>query len=152
LLRPVRTLRHLPARPDRRADPYGLRRPGRRPRRGLLQRHRTGGRVMAGLVLELQIPFLASVLILACVAKLTVRDDGAPVPFHRQRPFVYAVALAEGAIGIALMVTPLCGVRVACVVFFASATWIIGDMTRRGKDEGCGCFGGLSAAPPGRRG
>lgn len=105
-------------------------------------------------VRELQIPFLASVLLLACAAKLTVReDDSEPVvALHRRRPFVYGVALAEGVIGVGLFVTPLAAVRIACVVFFASATWIVGDLARRGTEEGCGCFGGLSAAPAGRRG
>jgi hypothetical protein len=107
---------------------------------------------MTEAVRELQIPFLASVLLLACAAKLTIRDpDPEGVP-HRGRPFVYGVAFAEGAIGIALLVTPMVLVRLACVVFFGTVTWIIGDLTRRGTDEGCGCFGGLSSAPAGRRG
>jgi hypothetical protein len=109
---------------------------------------------MIDMVRDLQIPFLASVLLLACAAKLTVReDDREPVvALHRRRPYVYGVALAEGAIGLALFVTPIEVVRLACVVFFASATWIIGDLARRGTEEGCGCFGGLSSAPAGRRG
>jgi hypothetical protein len=109
---------------------------------------------MIDMVRDLQIPFLGSVLLLACAAKLTVREDGSEplVALHRRRPFVYGVALAEGVIGVALFVTPLGVVRLACVVFFASATWITGDLARRGTDEGCGCFGGLSAAPAGRRG
>ena len=109
---------------------------------------------MTEMLRALQIPLLASVLLLACAAKLTVRD-GDPKPLvalHRRRPFVYGVAFAEGTIGVALLVTPSGVVRLACVVFFASATWIIGDLARRGTDEGCGCFGGLSAAPAGRRG
>jgi hypothetical protein len=109
---------------------------------------------MTEMLRGLQIPFLASVLLLACIAKLTVRE-GDPEPLvtlHRRRPYVYGVALAEGAIGVALLVTPSGIVRLACVVFFASATWIIGDLARRGTEEGCGCFGGLSAAPAGRRG
>jgi len=102
----------------------------------------------------LQVPFLASVLLLACVAKLTVRDgDPEPlVPLHRRRSFGYGVAFAEGTIGVALLVTSSSVVRLACVVFFGSATWIIADLARRGTDEGCGCFGGLSSAPAGRRG
>jgi hypothetical protein len=109
---------------------------------------------MIDMLRDLQIPLLASVLLLACAAKLTVREhDPEPVAaLHRRRPFVYGVAVAEGVIGVALMVTPAGVVRLACVVFFASATWIIGDLARRGTDEGCGCFGGLSAAPAGRRG
>lgn len=109
---------------------------------------------MIDILRDLQIPFLASVLLLACAAKLTVREDdaGPTVALHRRRPFVYGVALAEGVIGVALFATSFVVVRLACVVFFASATWIIGDLERRGTEEGCGCFGGLSAAPAGRRG
>lgn len=109
---------------------------------------------MIDMVRDLQIPFLASVLLLACTAKLTVREDdaGPPVALHRRRPFVYGVALAEGVIGVGLFVTSFVVVRLACVVFFASATWIIAELERRGTEEGCGCFGGLSAAPAGRRG
>jgi hypothetical protein len=109
---------------------------------------------MTEMMRELQIPFLASVLLLACVAKLAVpgEDSDAPVVLLRRRPFIYGVAFAEAAIGVGLLVTPTGLVRLACVVFFASATWIIGDIARRGGDEGCGCFGGLSAAPAGRRG
>ncbi|MFB9840576.1 MauE/DoxX family redox-associated membrane protein, partial [Actinoallomurus acaciae] len=101
---------------------------------------------------ELQIPFLASVLLLACTAKLTIRENDSGGALHHRRPFVYGVASAEGTIGVALLVTPTGLVRLACVVFFATATWITGDLARRGTDEGCGCFGGLSSAPAGRRG
>ncbi|HEY0542007.1 MAG TPA: MauE/DoxX family redox-associated membrane protein [Actinoallomurus sp.] len=108
---------------------------------------------MIDMLWSLQIPFLASVLLLACAAKLTIPgDDAEPLAPHRRRPFVYGVAIAEGTLGVALLITPSGFVRIACVVFFASATWIIGDLARRGVEEGCGCFGGLSAAPAGRRG
>jgi hypothetical protein len=109
---------------------------------------------MIDIVRAVQIPFLASVLLLACAAKLAVRGDdpGPLVALHRRRPFVYGLALAEGVIGAALFVTTLGVIRLSCVVFFASATWIIGDLARRGTDEACGCFGGLSTAPAGRRG
>jgi hypothetical protein len=108
---------------------------------------------MIHMLRDAQIPFLASVLLLACVAKLAVRDEPeSPVPPHRRRPFALVVALAEGTIGVALMVTPVGIVRLACVVFFATATSIVGDLTRRGAGEGCGCFGGLSTAPVGGRG
>jgi methylamine utilization protein MauE len=109
---------------------------------------------MGAMARDLQIPFLACVLLLACAAKLTVREtDHEPlIALHRRRTFVYGVALAEGVLGLALLVTPAGIVRLACAVFFASATWIIGDLARRGTDEGCGCFGGLSSAPVGRRG
>jgi hypothetical protein len=107
---------------------------------------------MIDLLRDLQVPFLASVLLLACAAKLTVRESDPEVALHRRRPYVYVVAAGEGVVGLALLITPILVFRVACVVFFASATWIIGDLARRGNDEGCGCFGGLSATPAGRRG
>ncbi len=101
-----------------------------------------------------QIPFLAGVLLLACVTKLTLRHgEQEPVTsLHRRRWFVRGVALAEGTLGVALLVTPLGIVRLLNVVFFATATSIVADLTRRGSDEGCGCFGALSARPAGRRG
>ncbi|MDN3353007.1 MauE/DoxX family redox-associated membrane protein [Actinomadura sp. DC4] len=109
---------------------------------------------MIEMLRALQIPFLAGMLLLACAAKLTVPDDDPEplVALHRRRPFVYGVALAESVIGAGLLVTSSGVVRLACVVFFVSATWIIGDLARRGTDEGCGCFGGLSTAPAGGRG
>ena len=107
---------------------------------------------MDAMMRDLQIPFLASVLLLACATKLTVHEDDPHAAPHRRRPFVYVVAFAEGSIGIALLVTPAGFVRLACVVFFATATCIVGDLTRRGTEQGCGCFGGRSAAPAGQRG
>jgi hypothetical protein len=109
---------------------------------------------MSHLLLDLQIPILATVLLLASLAKLTVRDEvpAPPVRPHRHPSFVYGLALAEGTIGVALLVTQLGIVRLVSVVFFASATWVIADLRRRDADEGCSCFGGLSSAPAGRRG
>lgn len=107
---------------------------------------------MIDLMRDLQVPFLASVLLLACAAKLTVRESDPGDALHRRSPYVYVVGAGEGVIGMALLITPILVMRIACVVFFASATWIIGDLARRGTDEGCGCFGGLSTTPAGRRG
>jgi hypothetical protein len=105
---------------------------------------------MIDAVRDLQIPFLASVLLLACAAKLAVRGEDATS--RHGRPFVRGVAAAEGVLGVALLVTPFVVVRLACVVFFGSATWIVADLARRGAREGCGCFGGLSRTPAGHRG
>lgn len=109
---------------------------------------------MTDMLLDIQIPLLATVLLLASLAKLTVRGEAPapPVRPHRHPAFVYGLALAEGAIGVSLLVTQLGIVRMGCVVFFASATWVIADLKRRGADEGCSCFGGLSSVPAGRRG
>ncbi len=101
-----------------------------------------------------QIPFLAGVLLLACVTKVMLRhsEQEAETSLHRRRWFVLGVALAEGTLGVALLVTPIGVVRLLNVVFFATATSIVADLTRRGSDEGCGCFGALSDRPAGRRG
>jgi methylamine utilization protein MauE len=109
---------------------------------------------MIHLLREVQVPFLGGVLLLACATKLVVRDGG-PDPaatLPHPRSFVLCVALAEGTLGVALLVTPLGIVRLADVVFFATATSVVADLTRRGSEEGCGCFGGLSTTPAGRRG
>jgi hypothetical protein len=108
---------------------------------------------MLDLLRDVQIPLLGCVLLLACATKAVIRDDvESTAPPHRQRPFVPFVAIAEGTIGSALLVTQVGIVRLACVAFFAIATSIVGDLMRRGAGEGCGCFGGLSTAPAGRRG
>jgi hypothetical protein len=108
---------------------------------------------MIDMLRDAQVPFLGCVLLLACATKVVIRDDvESTAPPHRQRPFVLLVALAEGTIGGALLVTEVGIVRLACVAFFAIATSIVGDLMRRGAGEGCGCFGGLSTAPAGRRG
>ena len=54
-----------------------------------------------------QIPLLACVLLAGAVAKLTFRDS-MPYPLvaaHRQRPVTVVIALIEGALGTALLVT-----------------------------------------------
>jgi len=76
---------------------------------------------MTDMLLDIQIPLLATVLLLASLAKLTVRGEAPapPVRPHRHPSFVYGLALAEGAIGVSLLVTQLGIVRMTCVVFFA---------------------------------
>lgn len=108
---------------------------------------------MTGTLRDVQVPFIAAMLLLACVAKLAVRDGYAsPVAtLYRRRPLVLCVACAEGILGIALLVSSLGVVRLANVVFFATATSVVGDLARRHSGEGCGCFGGLSTTPVGRR-
>jgi hypothetical protein len=96
---------------------------------------------MIELLRNAQLPFLALILLTASGAKLVGRS-----------PFTLAVALAEGVLGIALLSTRLGIVRLASVVFFATATSVVAERARRGTAEGCGCFGTLSDAPSGRRG
>jgi hypothetical protein len=102
---------------------------------------------------EAQVPFLASVLLLAAAAKLVLPDGGTGVPGspHWRRSFAYALSGVEGVLGIALLFTGHHAVRLAAVVFFATATSIVAELMRRGSEEGCGCFGNLSTAPAGRR-
>ena len=102
---------------------------------------------------EVQIPFLAVVLLLASGTKLLLPDGdlGPEAPLLRRRSFGVGLSIAEGTLGVAILVSPLLVVRLATVVFFATATSIVGDLVRRQAEEGCGCFGNLSAAPAGRR-
>jgi hypothetical protein len=108
---------------------------------------------MMGTLREVQIPFLACILLLACTTKLVFRDRavGPMSVLHRRRSYVLTVALVEGTLGAALLVTSLGVVRLANVVFFATVTSIATDLARRRAGEGCGCFGGLSTEPAGRR-
>jgi hypothetical protein len=102
---------------------------------------------------DVQIPFLGCVLLIACAGKLFVRDGdpASAAGLHQRRSFVVGLALAEGTLGMALLGTPMGIVRLTTVVFFATATSVVGDLTRRGSEEGCGCFGGLSSTPAGQR-
>jgi hypothetical protein len=102
---------------------------------------------------EAQIPLLACVLISACLAKLAIRgahDTVGPVTLavlRRSRPVVVAVAVIEGGIGVALLVSAHPAVRLATIVIFAVATSIVAELRAHRPDEGCGCFGGLSTTP-----
>jgi hypothetical protein len=100
---------------------------------------------MIDLLREAQLPFLALILLVASGAKLVAREPG-------RWSFTLVVAAAEGVLGAALLTTRLGVVRLASVVFFATATSVVAERMRRGAEEGCGCFGTLSDAPPGRRG
>lgn len=96
---------------------------------------------MIELLRNAQLVFLALILLAASGAKLLSRSS-----------FAVVVAVAEGVLGVALLTTRLGIVRLASVVFFATATSVVAERTRRGDPEGCGCFGTLSDAPSGRRG
>lgn len=95
---------------------------------------------------DAQLPFLALILLVASGAKVLARDSST------QWSFTLAVSGAEGVLGVALLTTRLNVVRLASVVFFATATFVVAERSRRGTEEGCGCFGNLSDAPPGRTG
>jgi hypothetical protein len=96
-----------------------------------------------------QIPLLACVLLAGGVAKLTFRDT-LPHPLaaiHRQRPVAIVIALIEGALGTALLVTGYDLMRYASVVGFATATYVVAELARHRPEQGCGCFGSLSTTP-----
>ncbi|WP_030177028.1 MauE/DoxX family redox-associated membrane protein [Spirillospora albida] len=106
-----------------------------------------------------QVLLLAAVLLAASLAKLTVREapapdevHGVPVPaVRRTREATVALGLAEGALGLALLLTPHPSVRLVAAVVFAAATWVVGELRVRRPDAGCGCFGGLSGERVGHR-
>lgn len=110
-----------------------------------------------------QVLLLASVLLIACLAKLTVREPVAPSHVHgvplpkrtsllrQSRPVSVGLGLTEGGLGLALLLTSHVSVRLATTVAFAIATWAVGELKVRRPDVGCGCFGGLSTKRVGRR-
>ncbi|GAA4637491.1 hypothetical protein GCM10023196_091480 [Actinoallomurus vinaceus] len=109
---------------------------------------------MTELFREVQIPFLAVVLLVAGAMKALPRGDGR-VPVmgrYRGEAFTLTVAAAEVVLGTLLLTTPLLVVRLAGVVFFATATAVVADLVRRGSEEACGCFGRLGTTPVGRLG
>jgi hypothetical protein len=101
---------------------------------------------MTDILRETQIPFLAVMLLLGSVAKAL---PGGPMALmrHRRTSFTLALAAAEATLGILLLTTSLLVVRLASVVFFATATSVVADIVRRGSGETCGCFGRFSTAP-----
>lgn len=108
---------------------------------------------MVETVQEAQLPLLACVLICACVAKLAIKepsDTVGPGPItalRRHRPAVVTVAIVEGGLGVALLVTDHPVARLGTVVVFFVATSVVVELRSRKAEEGCGCFGGLSTTP-----
>ena len=106
---------------------------------------------------ETQLPLLAAVLITAGLAKLILRGpgvpEGAPVVevLRHHRGLAVVTALAEVGLGVALLVAPYQGVRVATVIWFVGATWIADELRTRRPEAGCGCFGALSTTRIGVR-
>jgi Methylamine utilisation protein MauE len=106
---------------------------------------------------EVQLPLLACALISACLAKLAIREPGEATdagPFtmlRRHRPVVVTVAVVEGGLGVALLLTAHPVARLGTIVVFFVATSVVFELRDRKADEGCGCFGGLSTTPVGFR-
>ncbi|MGP4023185.1 MauE/DoxX family redox-associated membrane protein [Actinomadura sp. 3N407] len=115
-----------------------------------------------------QVLLLAAVLLAACLAKLTVREEaadapdrvhGVPVPaglarlsaLRGSRGMTVGLGIGEGVLGLSLLVTSHLSVRLATTVAFAAATWVVGELRVSRPDAGCGCFGGLSGKRVGRR-
>ncbi|WP_067485535.1 MauE/DoxX family redox-associated membrane protein [Actinomadura hibisca] len=121
---------------------------------------------MVTVVQNAQVLLLAAVLLAACLAKLAVRAPaeadhvhGVPLPagarqatvLRNSRSAGVGLGVMEGVLGLALLVTSHVSVRIATAVGFAVATWAVSELRAHRPDAGCGCFGGLSTKPVGRR-
>ena len=106
---------------------------------------------------EAQLPLLVCALISACVAKIAIREPsdtigpGPLTTLRRHRPMVLTVAVVEGCLGVALLVTAHPMARLGTIVVFFVATSVVFLLRGSKADEGCGCFGGLSTTPVGSR-
>ncbi|MEW2359205.1 MauE/DoxX family redox-associated membrane protein [Spirillospora sp. NPDC029432] len=115
-----------------------------------------------------QVLLLSGVLLTACLAKLVFRAPVAAAPAHvhgvpvpgrlrratalrQDRRASVGLGVAEGTLGLALLITPHLSVRLATTVVFAAATWTVGELRVHRPDAGCGCFGGLSTKQIGHR-
>jgi len=114
---------------------------------------------------EVQIPLLAVMLLAGCVTKTlqmvragSAADAVGPTalfPIYLRRPLAIVLCLAEGGLGIGLVVTATgFGGRVAangirfgsCLLFFVATSALI-ELRQSRPDVGCGCFGDFSTAP-----
>jgi hypothetical protein len=102
---------------------------------------------------EAQLPLLACALISACLAKIAIREpgeltDSSPLTtLRRHRSAVVTVAVVEGGLGVALLITAHPVARLGTIVVFFVATSVVFELRGRKAEEGCGCFGGLSTSP-----
>ncbi|HEY8480043.1 MAG TPA: MauE/DoxX family redox-associated membrane protein [Spirillospora sp.] len=123
---------------------------------------------MVTAVLDAQVLLLAGVLLAACLAKLTIREEpvgapdrvhGVPVPaafarltsLRTSRRMTVGLGAGEGLLGLGLLVTPHASVRLTTAMAFVAATWVVSELRAVRPDAGCGCFGGLSSRRVGRR-
>jgi hypothetical protein len=108
---------------------------------------------------EIQLPVLAVVLLAGAAAKAaarTTRGQGpaALLPERARRPFTYANAAVEALLAVALLLLagPLGeAARALTFLVFAAALVVLVVVSRRHPELGCGCFGGFSTSPVGRR-
>ena len=124
---------------------------------------------MVAVVREIQIPLLAVVLIVGCLAKAwyTLRTRTADLrerasvtfPLGSRRPAALALCVIELVLGAGLLLTagrtgagvPALTVRTAVALLFGTAAGALYVLRTRRPDEGCGCFGDLSRTPVGWR-
>lgn len=120
---------------------------------------------MLDAIRDVQIPLLAAMLLGGCAAKLarTLRagavDAGlgptALFPMRMRRPLGIAICLAEGLLGLGLIITAgrighgaaATWIRVGSFVLFVVATSALIELRQNRPDAGCGCFGDFSTAP-----
>jgi hypothetical protein len=107
---------------------------------------------MTELFREVQIPFLATLLLAGAATKALPHGRTPVLVRYRGDGFALTLAAVEAVLGLLLLTTSLFVVRLASVVFFATATSMVADLVRRGSEEACGCFGRLSTAPARRLG
>jgi hypothetical protein len=107
---------------------------------------------------EVQLPLLAVLLLVGAVAKTTRRAAATGlavlVPERLRRASTVGTGLLEAALALGLLgLTGMLGeaVRALTAVVFAVSVVVLVVVRRRDPEAGCGCFGGLSRAPIGRR-
>ncbi|GAA0348995.1 MauE/DoxX family redox-associated membrane protein [Actinoallomurus spadix] len=107
---------------------------------------------MTELFREVQIPFLAAVLLAAAAGKALPRGRAQVPARYRDGAVTLALAAGEALLGVLLLTTSMFAVRLASVVFFATATSVVADLVHSGSGQACGCFGRFSAGPARRLG
>jgi hypothetical protein len=124
-----------------------------------------GDIAVLGTAREVQVPFLAALLLGGCAAKLrrTIRTRSiaremgptALFPVRLRRPVAIVVCVSELGLGVGLLVTagrfgagtPALAVRSLTVVLFCTAVGALHVLRTRQPAAGCGCFGDLSDTP-----
>lgn len=107
---------------------------------------------------EVQLPLLAVLLFLGAAAKLVPGSPGGGLgvllPERFRTPATAAVGLLEAVLAVGLVVySGVLGetARALTAVLFAGSVVVLLLVRRRDPEAGCGCFGGLSREPVGRR-
>ncbi|WP_233571332.1 MauE/DoxX family redox-associated membrane protein [Nocardiopsis sp. Huas11] len=109
-------------------------------------------------VRQVQLPLLAALLLLGAAAKILSRSEGSGpavlLPPHLRRPVAFGTGALELVLGVGLLV--LTGpwgtaARLGTAALFAGSVVVLVLVRRRDPEAGCGCFGGLSRTPIGRR-